>query len=110
MSHEIRTPLNAVMGFVNLMAKTELTEKQRDYMEKIKLASNTLFKAINDILDFSKIEAKKFTIELTGFYLPDVLNNVANMLAEKACSKGLKLNVFIDNNVPINLIGDSFRL
>ncbi|MCS7214569.1 MAG: response regulator [Thermodesulfovibrio sp.] len=110
MSHEIRTPLNAIIGFVNLMSKTELSAKQRDYIGKIKLASNTLLKTINDILDFSKIEAKKLKIDSTEFYLTDVLNNIANMLGNKAYDKGLELCVFAKRQVPRYLIGDPFRL
>ena len=66
MSHEIRTPTNAILGMTHLAMKTELTEKQRDYLTKIK-AAQALLGIINDILDFSKIEAGKLEVENTEF-------------------------------------------
>ncbi len=110
MSHEIRTPLNAVVGFTDLTIKTELTGQQRDYLRKIKSASRNMLGIINDILDISKIESGKLELESKTFFLPDVMHNVSDMLGERTAEKGLELNTFIEQNVPENLIGDSFRL
>ena len=81
MSHEIRTPMNAVIGMAHLALKTDLSLKQRDYIEKIQSSANALLGIINDILDFSKIEAGKLDIETVDFNLEDVMDNLANLVA-----------------------------
>lgn len=110
MSHEIRTPMNAIMGMAYLMQKTELTEKQRDYIDKISKASQHLLGVINDILDFSKIEAGKLEIEYTEFRLSSVLDNLSSFLGEKCMAKGLELVFDVAPEIPDELYGDPLRL
>ena len=110
MSHEIRTPLNAVMGLSDLLGRTGLDTRQKQYLAKIKTASTSLLAVINDILDFSKIEAGRLELERTGFDLQEVIANLSEMFAFQAHEKGLELLVDLDKDTPARLIGDPTRL
>jgi PAS domain S-box-containing protein len=111
MSHEIRTPMNAVIGMAHLALKTDLTLKQRDYLNKIQSSANSLLGIINDILDFSKIEAGKLDMEAVEFDLSQTLDNVANVVTVKAQEKeNLEVLFYTDSRVPNSLIGDPLRL
>jgi len=111
MSHEIRTPMNAVIGMAYLALKTDLSPKQRDYLNKIQSSANSLLGIINDILDFSKIEAGKLDIEAIDFNLDDVLNNLANLVTVKAHEKEeLEVLFATGRDVPRFLVGDPMRL
>ena len=110
MSHEIRTPMNAIVGMAYLTLRTELNERQRDYLEKIQRASQHLLGIINDILDISKIEAGKMVVEHIAFELERVLDNVTGLMAEKTAAKGLELIIDVASDVPNALVGDPLRL
>ena len=110
MSHEIRTPLNAITGLTHLTLKTDLTERQREYLAKVQHAADALLGLVNDILDYSKIEAGKFDLDTAPFDLTEVLDRVAAILSVRAQEKGLELVFDIPHDVPHRLSGDALRL
>ena len=110
MSHEIRTPMNAVLGLCDLIAKTQLSEKQKDYFLKISASTNSLLVIINDILDISKIESGELQLDDAPFSLSVVLENIANTSAYTATKKRINLIYNVAADVPILFKGDQVRL
>ncbi|HWJ30605.1 MAG TPA: ATP-binding protein, partial [Flavisolibacter sp.] len=110
MSHEIRTPMNSILGFTNLLRRTELSQVQREYIQNIHSAGENLLALVNDILDLSKIEAGMMHLEETRFSLRSMVSSVGAMFVEKIREKQLDFQVQIDKNTPDILCGDAVRL
>src|SRR5688572_18961091 len=110
MSHEIRTPMNAIIGFTKVVLKTELTEKQREYLTAIKNSGDALIVLINDILDLAKVDAGKMTFEQIPFKLSASLSSMLHMFEPKIQEKNLVLEKQYDTRIPEVLIGDPVRL
>jgi polar amino acid transport system substrate-binding protein len=109
-SHEIRTPMNAIIGMINALLRTELTDDQRKSAATVRDAADALLSVINDILDYSKVEAGKLGLEFMEFDPVSVVESVGELLAVQARSQQISLMTYVDANVPAVLFGDPGRL
>lgn len=112
MSHEIRTPLNGVLGMNELLMRSDLQARQREWAGAVQSSGQHLLSVINDILDFSKIESGQMELESVDFSLMDLVEETLTMFAHPAESKGLELAAQFGLNdlMLANLRGDPFRL
>jgi PAS domain S-box-containing protein len=110
MSHEIRTPLNAIIGFTKVVLKTDLTAKQREYLQAIKISGDALIVLINDILDLAKVDSGKMTFEEVPFKLNVSLSAMIHLFEIKCQEKNILLIKEYDPNIPEVLVGDPVRL
>jgi len=109
-SHELRTPMNGVIGFTNLLLDTSMQAEQREFAEIIRNSGQTLLTLINDLLDFSKIEAGKLTVEALPVDLRKAVEEVGELLGQKAAEKGLELKLSFDGSLPTNVVSDPSRV
>jgi len=111
MSHEIRTPITEIMGMIQLtQMTTKLSERQEEYLSLSKVACDSLLVIINDIMDYSKIEAGVMKLNSAAFCTRAMINEVVRLFQLSSKKKGLIMEVYVEEDVPENLLGDPFRL
>ena len=110
MSHEIRTPLNSILGFTNVLMKTKLDIKQKEFLQAIKTSSNSLHELINDILDLAKVDAGKMTFLNQPFEIHKSIKSILHSFDLKLKEKNLELVSEYDSEIPLILLGDKARL
>lgn len=110
MSHEIRTPMNAILGFTEILKSTEESEEKLSFINRIYTSGKSLLHLINDILDLSKIESGKMELQYNAISIKGLFQDIVNIFSNKIESKGLKLILNIDGEVPKTLLLDETRL
>lgn len=108
--HELRTPLNGIIGLSELLRKSNLPEKENQFIDNIYHSGRSLLKIINNILEFAQIESGKIQFEYADFSLSAVVHQIVTSLSIKAHQKNINLSYVIDKNVPQKIYGDASRL
>ncbi|WP_303723094.1 ATP-binding protein [Malonomonas rubra] len=110
MTHEIRTPMTVILGALEHLDKTNLSEEESYCVKLAEKASRNLLEIIGDILDYSKIDAGRLELEKEPFSIRTCLEEVLKISSEAAENKGLELKLNISDQVPQVTIGDETRL
>lgn len=110
MSHEIRTPMNGIIGLLDMVLDTRLSDKQNKYLSTIKESSELLLNLLNDILDLSKMNADKLKINKQPLSIHKLLNNIKTLFASEIEQKSLDFKIDIDDGIPDYVKSDKMRL
>lgn len=109
-THDLQTPLGSVIGFSDLLKKTEISPKQQQYLDNIKHSSHYILKLVNDLLDFSKLENNKISIEKVSFNFKELIENICKPLEQNATNKNIELRCDVEEELNANFISDPYRI
>ena len=109
-SHEIRTPLNAILGIGNLLSKTPLNAKQKEYADVLKMSSENLLGLVNNLLDLSKMEADQVSLDKKPFSISALVDSIVHTFESKCDEKGILLKANIESGTPEYVSGDPIKL
>src|SRR5690606_8430610 len=108
-THDLRSPLNAVIGYSDLLEKSELTDKQTHYLDNLRTSSNYILRLVNDLLDLSKLEAGKMNIEKLRFNIGNIIEeSVKNAVPEN--TKNISIKIIVENSLQKDIVSDPLRL
>ncbi|KAF9932793.1 histidine kinase osmosensor [Linnemannia zychae] len=111
MSHELRTPFSGILGMLSLLKDSSgLSDEQFEFVDMAKASCEMLIRIVDDLLNFSKLEADKVTLEYIPLCFEEILGDVCDLLVPLASRKGLELIILLDNNLPVQMIGDPDRM
>lgn len=109
-SHVTRTPLNGILGMAQLLAGTNLSPQQSEFLESLQGSARWLAGSVEEVLDLARADMGKLTLQRVEFSLREMLRETSKSEAKDAEEKGLQLVVDVDNGVPDRLVGDAPRL
>lgn len=109
-THDLRSPLNTVIGYSDLLNNSELTEKQKHYLENLRTSSDYILRLVNDLLDLSKLEAGKMNVSNVRFRLSSIIEESIKNAIPQGNEKELKIQVQIDEKLKGDIVSDPFRL
>lgn len=109
-THDMRSPLNTVIGFTELLDKTRLDPKQKNYLDHVQKSSEYILHLVNDLLDFSKLEAGRVTIEKVPFNAKNLIEDIAVVALPSVLKEDLEINIELDDALDAFFVSDPFRI